>query len=633
MSKLTVKTHENLELSDPFMIASSHWTSNETVFRRLAQVNPSALTLKTTSQKSGGSGEAFGNRRKFELVDTFGNPFAIYTDGPKTLELWDIATTYVMSSAAKKILPETKLGLSVLQGEDYYQITRSLNMDIYSYVELNWKYTFRKMPNDFQAGLPADVEKDLEAFIKAFEELPKIVKLSREALQLINTSSFSSILTLLQMHNVSLLVANSLRICIPPSCLQKSRNVTAEDLASGVVVGEHLFLETFHALRSLHLRSVSGESTPITIATGGIMTISGCIDMFAAGAQAVQLCSLLDHKGVEVVDLLRKQLDSLCRPHSSFEGLLSHLRTAEANWFQASEEARVLELDESKAIRSLFESRTALIPYIEATLQRESAPFVDEEISLNSGPLPSDDSSLKGRSFITSRGNITAHLLARRIIKKMDLNSIDIDDMSKFIDELKRPNFSYDFAIIPISTFEYLIKQDAELLGDRLPVEIGQVSNSIIELVGSSESRLDQVSRVLHFGGRSARFAMPILMEEIKPEFQQVKMPELLPMLKFWKKDNFILAKPPLSSMYGLLADDDSKKAWHSFWSTNERMILVGSRQTMKSYDGPMLARTVFSLLQEEKKEIHRNPKFAADDVLGGEFIPYAAKLLGATVF
>src|SRR5713101_5723904 len=66
----------NLELNDPFMVASSHLTANENCFKQLAPYSPSALTLKTTSQRSGGGGDStFGPRTKVNLQDSRGNSF------------------------------------------------------------------------------------------------------------------------------------------------------------------------------------------------------------------------------------------------------------------------------------------------------------------------------------------------------------------------------------------------------------------------------------------------------------------------------------------------------------------------------------------------------------------------------
>jgi hypothetical protein len=58
MSDLSTSITESLKLVDPFMIASSHWTSGEKAFSKLEQLKPSAITLKTTSTRQGGDGES-----------------------------------------------------------------------------------------------------------------------------------------------------------------------------------------------------------------------------------------------------------------------------------------------------------------------------------------------------------------------------------------------------------------------------------------------------------------------------------------------------------------------------------------------------------------------------------------------
>src|ERR1041384_6357119 len=94
MGDLSTTIADGLILRDPFMIASSHWTSTEKAFRNLASVSPSAVTLKTTSEKKGGDGEAFDKRDMRRLQNRYGDSFATYTNGPPTLELWDIVTTF-----------------------------------------------------------------------------------------------------------------------------------------------------------------------------------------------------------------------------------------------------------------------------------------------------------------------------------------------------------------------------------------------------------------------------------------------------------------------------------------------------------------------------------------------------------
>jgi hypothetical protein len=57
---LRVELLPNLSVRDPFMVASSHWTGTENALRQLVPFRPAAVTIKTTSEKSGGNG--YGRR-------------------------------------------------------------------------------------------------------------------------------------------------------------------------------------------------------------------------------------------------------------------------------------------------------------------------------------------------------------------------------------------------------------------------------------------------------------------------------------------------------------------------------------------------------------------------------------------
>ena len=199
-------------LRDPFIIASSHWTANENAFKQFRTFEPSGVTLKTTSQAKGGDGSrSLEQRRKSALEDSYGNNFAFFTDGPKTLELIDIPATYHLTQIAKEVLPKTAIGLSVLQGEDYAEIASGLKLDLYEYVELNMKYSFRSLPSDqlteFVKAFTADVQK----FISAFQSRPLIVKFSREATPLLRLGALADLLATIADVEGAILVANSLR--------------------------------------------------------------------------------------------------------------------------------------------------------------------------------------------------------------------------------------------------------------------------------------------------------------------------------------------------------------------------------------------------------------------------------------
>jgi hypothetical protein len=158
---------------------------------------------------------AGGPERSLLVLDSFGNLFASYTDGPPTIELWDVPTTCVMTEQAKEELPDTPLGLSILQGENYDAVASELRLESYSYVELNWKYTFRNLAQGNLDAALKEIQGDLDRFAKAFEGLPRMIKLSREAATLIPTPFFESVLRFACANEMALIVANSKRLRVP----------------------------------------------------------------------------------------------------------------------------------------------------------------------------------------------------------------------------------------------------------------------------------------------------------------------------------------------------------------------------------------------------------------------------------
>ena len=144
MISLKTTICSDLVLDDPFMIASSHHSDSDKAFLNLVDYAPAAITLKTISNKAGGAGhDEKLSRSRVRLTYPGGNRLGIFTDGPKRLELWDAPTSLKFMQQVGKVLPSTKVGISVAEGEDYPRIAKSLDLSAVAYVELNWKYTFR----------------------------------------------------------------------------------------------------------------------------------------------------------------------------------------------------------------------------------------------------------------------------------------------------------------------------------------------------------------------------------------------------------------------------------------------------------------------------------------------------------
>jgi len=105
-----------------------------------------------------------------KLQDSRGNHFATFTDGPATLELLDLAATFSLTHIAQRILTDTKLGLSVLQGEDYGAIAKRLHLEAYGYVELNLKYSLRGVALPKLEQVLEALKQDIRDFLSAFAQ-------------------------------------------------------------------------------------------------------------------------------------------------------------------------------------------------------------------------------------------------------------------------------------------------------------------------------------------------------------------------------------------------------------------------------------------------------------------------------
>lgn len=619
MPSLEVEVVPGLVLRDPFMVASSHWTSTQNAFRQLSAFRPSAVTLKTTSARVGGDGSD-GKREKREVVNQFGDPFAYWSDGPKTFEFWDLATTLEMSRIARREFDErTVLGLSVLQGEDYSDLIKVLDLSLFGYVELNWKYTFRNVPSDRLADAAQEIISDLSQFLRVFTSLPVLVKLSRESLTHINLPFFPQMLSTVLQSGSGIIVANSLRARVPPSRLTKN----SRELATGVIMGEHLFLDTYNAIRDLSTTPAL-QPTPPIVASGGIMDLGCTIDVMAAGADAVQLCSALDVRSLAVIDLLREQLSVHCKEHGDLASTVVVIRGSETNWAtiatSAANETRDLEgivsgaLAETEKILDVVADSVAL----EATVIAEN-PIADR----NRAP--------REAKIVVSRGNILSSHLTSRIAHELSLETVPLDSSNRFRKQLFDGKLRYDIAVVPKSVFDYMVLRGKSELLEREPIEIGAIGRSRVELVGDSRVGLEGIRTVHHFSGITGRRALENLLRsaEKKIEPYPIDSSQLLPTLRFWHQDAGILAKPPLSRIYGLLVSAELRPHWAPLWSWDEDLILVARKGFLEDEGGAEAARFILERMKEIAKEAVEDPPRAARSLMDGAYWSLFARLLG----
>ncbi len=627
MQNLTCHLGTRLKFCDPLMIASSHWTSNENAFKQLAPSAPDAVTLKTTSETRGGAGKSQGlgrGRDMRALRNVFGNSFATYTDGPTSLELWDLATTYEMTRVARQVLPTSTLGLSILQDEDYADVAEVLDLSQYGYVELNWKYTFRGVSLEALGPELDALHQDLCEFLCAFQSLPVIVKLPREAIKLIELNAFDKILATLVEHDAALIVANSRRTRVPPS---RVPGRTPIELRDGVIVGEELFLETFHTLRLLSNREKDDKPVPQLIASGGIVDTGGIIDVIAAGANAVQLCTAMDLWGVHVIDWIREQLSTVCERFGSFADFSEAIRQSDEAWQKAVVHSREFELDQRRVVITTCRSSTAR-ELLQQTLINECsiAPPVERfQEGVTAVSLPKDHAF----RFIVMRGNASSFLLVRRCVSHLGLTPVELENVQTFVASLWKADFSYDFAVISEPALRYIQKDHEGILNGNMPQLVAAVAQSRMELVGDSETQLQDVSHVYHFGGTTSRRSVAELLKSAKPaEVEAISTRKLAPLLRAWKTGHAILAKPPLSLLYGAICRQQVRERWSSLWHTDHPLVLVASEKVMSEENGAEISDTIARQLEIERRKILGDPVEATEQLVLDGYLEYCASLL-----
>ncbi len=616
---LTTEPIPGLNFKDPFMISSCHWTATENSLRSLVPFQPSALTLKTTSKVRGGSGGPdIGRRRKCKLEDSRGNNFASYTNGPATLELLDAAATHSLTCCARELLPESKVGLSVLQGEDYKGLAATLPPQNYAYVELNLKYSLRQLQVAELKTVCTDLQSDIKLFLEAFGSLPTFVKLPREATALLGLYDFQQIFSTIAEAKGGLIVANSRKAVVPPS---RSSLPTLAELTQGVIVGEHLFLDTYNAIRCLTKDNEAETTIPPIVASGGIVDIGGALDILAVGASAVQLCSALDISGPQVLPLLREQLTTIATGYDSFQEFLQEMRRQASVWQQFAATARDLRVDTKTAVHRIFQE-PVVMEHIEnaiaeeCTLSNDQASY-DEPIAIPDG-----------LQFVVSKGNVSTFLLANRVVELCSMLPIEFESAADFCRGLPSPAFHWDFAILPNSALDFVEKQKRVLPQNLLPQRIAAVGKSSIHLMGVHGLNLDGLGSVYHFTGNSARFALSCLLKECHPSTDSLIGPQLLPLLRCWNEEKAILAKPPLGFFYGMLCREQVKHKWSVIWSVSEPLILVASKALLDTRDGQKVAQAVAAKLIGQVRWVLQNPQRAAKRVRSEGFLDYCERML-----
>jgi len=550
---LKVRLNNGLELADPFIIASSHFTATKKAFEYLSVINPSAITIKTISKKHGGESHDKKEDRILKAVNNWnGNYIGIYADGPKKTELLGPGLAHDMINDAKKTLPKSKIGISILQGEDYEEIKNLLAKGCkYDYVELNLKYSLR-LDEDKKKEIERIIEEintDCEQFCKIFHEYPKFIKFSREMEVFLNELACSSFFETIETHKVVVIVANSKKCIAPPSYSSFKHPNT---LTTGVIVGDYLFLDTYNFIDSLN-KIVKDVKNGWVSAGGGISSIGEIIDCIALGVNSFQICSLIHRRGIFSIEMLRRQL-SACFKHFKCNNF------TDFNKLINSTPDRIEELN------NIFTNKQKVMKAINDQAGKLINAFMTE----------SEDSDLLKHNFSESVNKDTVNLAGTNgSVLSYTLAFCLANGISNYNTKLvpsKEINKGdYNSVIISNAYKDDFCKTHPDWVSSK-------IGNACYSLMGIAKD-LNDIRRIFLFESLSSDKMKIEIQKKGKYEYKYIDPLALAPLLISWEDDMGILAKKPLTDLYSILMPNYLSKKWHSLYDCNSPIWLITKKE------------------------------------------------------
>lgn len=560
MPNLKVCLRNELELADPFIIASSHLTASKDAFEKLSVVCPSAVTLKTISKKHGGAkyDDHKGKRILRPITNWNGNYIGLYTDGPKNTELFGLSIAHDMIKEAKRILPSSKIGISILQNEDYEDIKKSIG-DGYDYVELNLKYSLR-LNEDRKKEIVRVIEEintDCEEFCKVFHDNPKFIKFSREMEAFINELTCSLFFDMIEKYNTVIIVANSKKCVAPPSY---SSFVNPNPLQNGVVVGDYLFLDTYNFINRIN--QIYADKNKLDCfevsASGGISSIGEIIDCIGLGVNTFQICSLITQRGIFSIEMLRRQI-SAC------------LEYFECKNFNEFRDLIILNPGKKKDLYKIFSDKPKITENI-----NKCAPELMNKTLL----AESDKSDLLIHDYHESENQVTIGLAGTNgTVLSYALTFCLANSVTNYITKLtsskEAVNGEYDSIIISDAYKDDFNIKHPEWVSSKL----GNACYSLMSVA----SRLKDINRVFLFKSLSSE-KMKIEVQKLGNfDFIYIEPSELAPLLISWENDMGILAKKPITELYSILMPDYLSKKWRSLHDFSSPIWLIAKKENIEN--------------------------------------------------
>ena len=416
----------------------------------------------------------------------------------------------------------------------------------------------------------------------------------------------------------TLVVANSLRTVVP-----RSRAESVAELSSGVIVGEYLFLDTYDAIRLLHQPEADPPSGPRLIAGGGIIDVADVLDIMAAGAEAVQLCTALDRRAVQTLFVLRAQLSELCKEAGSLQTYLSQLRSSDSAWQNGIRQALSIRATDHHEVRRRLDHETHELRHTTTALELECRAVAKGEVPGANVQIPED------LHFVSTCGTASSCLLAHLLADRHALTPVHFDEVSAFMKSLKNPHFRWDFAILSKSHLHYLNTQQKSAIAAGFPEVVEAIASAQWQLMGVREVGLDGIRTIYHFGGTGARAALTEVTKLCRATPEPITPQMLHPILRYWDKNAAIIAKPPLSQIYASFCPEDIQDEWMSLWSMSEPLYLVNNGERFDSDEGKAQAVAVANALHELREYILQDTERAARQLRATGFFQYVVRLLG----
>jgi len=391
----------------------------------------------------------------------------------------------------------------------------------------------------------------------------------------------------------------------------------------GVIVGEHLFLGTYNMIRSL-VNSCKHRNYPPIVASGGASNISEIVDLIATGANAIQLCTVLDVMGPQVLLWLKEQLKKLIKEYGEFEVFSKNIKEDASKWQKAAELAKTYGFDQHRIVDKALKDTDYILNIFKDSISVECSEDVKIDECTAPCELPSNS------KFAVIFGNASSFFLSRSCVLKYNLIPLEFESTSNFIKAAANSDFDYDFAIIPRSSLIYLQKQKELIPYKNFPVELGKVANSVYELVGKKDTNLEDIETIYYFGGNSSRNALGDLLKHHKYKSLELikSKKKLLPLFQFWDDSSAILIKPPLSRIYGLLGREDLKDNWSVIWQTQEELLLVTSKELVNKDKDCLIIKSMINNMTLERSTLLKNPLKGAYGLINFGFLNHCSDLL-----